>query len=92
MYARFAVVVEPLAQNNKTYGDMFYECIFICMRITLNIDDRILRKATKITGVKEKASLVRLGLEALVSLESTKRLASLGGTEKRLRFIPRRRS
>ena len=62
------------------------------MRTTLNIDDRILRKATEITGVKEKTSLVRLGLEALVSLESAKRLASLGGTEKRLRFIPRRRS
>jgi Arc/MetJ family transcription regulator len=60
------------------------------MRTTLNIDDRILRKATEITGVKEKTSLVRLGLEALVSLESAKRLASLGGTEKRLRFIPRR--
>ncbi|MBU0714272.1 MAG: type II toxin-antitoxin system VapB family antitoxin [Verrucomicrobia bacterium] len=62
------------------------------MRTTLNIDDRILRKATEITGVKEKTSLVRLGLEALVSLESAKRLASLGGTEKRLRFISRRRS
>jgi len=61
------------------------------MRTTLNIDDRILRKATGITGVKEKTSLVRLGLEALVSLESAKRLASLGGTEKRLRFISRRR-
>ena len=62
------------------------------MRTTLNIDDRILRKATEITGVKEKTSLVRLGLEALVALESAKRLASLGATEKRLRFIPRRRS
>jgi len=61
------------------------------MRTTLNIDDRILRKATEITGVKEKTSLVRMGLEALVSLESAKRLASLGGTEKRLGFIPRRR-
>jgi len=61
------------------------------MRTTLNIDDRILRKATEITGVKEKTSLVRMGLEALVSFESAKRLASLGATEKRLRFIPRRR-
>ena len=62
------------------------------MRTTLNIDDRMLRKATEITGVKEKTSLVRMGLEALVSLESAKRLASLGGTERQLRFIPRRRS
>ncbi|MDP2989546.1 MAG: type II toxin-antitoxin system VapB family antitoxin [Kiritimatiellota bacterium] len=61
------------------------------MRTTLNIDDRILRKATEITGVKEKPSLVRLGLKTLVSLESAKHLASLGGTEKRLRCITRRR-
>jgi len=51
----------------------------------------MLRKVTEITGVKEKTALVRMGLEALLSLESARRLASLGGTEKRLRFIPRRR-
>ena len=62
------------------------------MRTTLNIDDQMLRKATDLTGVTEKTSLVRMGLEALVSLESAKRLARLGGTEKRLRPIPRRRA
>ena len=62
------------------------------MRTTLNIDDGILRKAAEITGVKEKTSLVRMGLEALLSLESARRLASLGGTEKRLCVVPRRRS
>ncbi len=61
------------------------------MRTTLNIDDRILRRAADITGVKAKTSLVRMGLEALVSLESAKRLAQLGGTEKGLQAIPRRR-
>ncbi|MFH1038430.1 MAG: type II toxin-antitoxin system VapB family antitoxin [PVC group bacterium] len=61
------------------------------MRTTLNIDDRILRRAANLTGVKEKTSLVRMGLEALVSLESAKRLARLGGTEQNLRPIPRRR-
>jgi hypothetical protein len=35
------------------------------MRTTLNIDDSLLRNAAKLTGVKEKTSLVRLGLEAL---------------------------
>ncbi|MCK5165313.1 MAG: type II toxin-antitoxin system VapB family antitoxin [Desulfobacula sp.] len=62
------------------------------MRTTLNIDDRILEKASKLSGVKEKTSLVRLGLEALIALESSKRLAKLGGTEKKLNPIPRRRS
>ncbi|MFQ5827618.1 MAG: type II toxin-antitoxin system VapB family antitoxin [Candidatus Methylomirabilia bacterium] len=61
------------------------------MRTTLNIDDSLLRRAAKLTGVKEKTSLVRLGLEALVARESARRLAELGGTEKRLRPVRRRR-
>jgi len=62
------------------------------MRTTLNIEDKLIDKASKLTGVKEKTSLVRLGLEALISRESSRRLAKLGGTEKRLRAIRRRRS
>ncbi len=62
------------------------------MRTTLNIDDKILEEASKLTGIKEKTSLVRLGLEALIALESSKRLAKLGGTEKKLDSIPRRQS
>lgn len=62
------------------------------MRTTLNIDDEILEKASELTGIKEKTSLVRLGLEALIARESSKRLAKLAGTEKNLRSIPRRRS
>lgn len=62
------------------------------MRTTLNIDDSLLRDAERLTGVKEKTSLVRLGLEALIAKESARRLAALGGTEKHLRTIRRRRS
>ena len=62
------------------------------MRTTLNIDDDVLKKASRLTGIKEKTALVRLGLEALIARESSKRLAKLGGTEKDLRPIPRRRS
>lgn len=61
------------------------------MRTTLNIDENTLKKASKLTGVTEKTSLVRLGLEALIARESGRRLAKLGGTEKSLRRIPRRR-
>ncbi len=61
------------------------------MRTTLNIDDSVLQRAAKLTGVKEKTALVRLGLEALISRESARRLAELGGTEKQLRSIRRRR-
>lgn len=66
--------------------------ILMHMRTTLNIDDSLLKNAAKLTGVKEKTSLVRLGLETLIAKESARRLADLGGTEKHLRAIPRRRS
>ena len=62
------------------------------MRTTLNIDDEILEEASRLTGIKEKTALVRLGLESLIARESSKRLAGLGGTEKDLRPIPRRRT
>jgi Arc/MetJ family transcription regulator len=62
------------------------------MKTTLNIDDNLLEEASKLTGVKEKTSLVRLGLETLISQESAKRLAQLGGTEKGLKPISRRKS
>jgi len=61
------------------------------MKTTLNIDDNMLKKAARLTGITEKTSLVRLGLEALIARESARRLAELGGTEKGLRQIPRRR-
>jgi len=62
------------------------------MRTTLNIDEKILEKASRLTGISEKTALVRLGLEALIARESSRRLARLGGTEKELKAIPRRRS
>jgi len=62
------------------------------MRTTLNIEDELLARAARLTGVKEKTRLVHLGLEALIALESARRLARLGGTEKGLRAGRRRRS
>jgi len=62
------------------------------MRTTLNIDDELLERASELTGVRAKTTLVRLGLESLVALESSRRLARLGGTEKSLRLPPRRRT
>ena len=59
------------------------------MRMTLDIDDDALTKAAKLTGAREKTAIVRMELEALIALESSKRLAELGDTEKCLRAIPR---
>ncbi len=62
------------------------------MRTTLNIDDQLLSEAQRITGVTEKAALVREGLRALIERESARRLARLGGTEPQLQPVSRRQS
>ena len=61
------------------------------MRTTLNIEDNLIDKASKMTGIKEKTTLVKLGLEALIARESARRLAKLGGTQKQLKAVPRRK-
>jgi len=61
------------------------------MRTTLNIEDTLVKRASELTGIKEKTMLVKLGLEALIAKESAKRLAKLGGTQRQLKVIPRRR-
>jgi len=62
------------------------------MRTTINIDNELINKASKLTGIKEKTTLVKLGLKALIARESSKRLAKLGGSEKKLKITPRRRT
>ncbi|MGD9160281.1 MAG: type II toxin-antitoxin system VapB family antitoxin [Desulfobacteraceae bacterium] len=61
------------------------------MRTTINIEDSLIEKASRLTGINEKTSLVKLGLEALIARESSKRLAKLGGSEKNLSPVPRRK-
>jgi Arc/MetJ family transcription regulator len=71
---------------------MHISCILMHMRTTLNLDDGLLKRASELTGITEKTALLRLGLEALIARESARRLARLGGTEKGLKPIRRRRS
>ena len=66
--------------------------ILIHMKTTLNIDDELLGLASKLTGITEKTSLVRRGLESLIAMESAQRLAELGGSENHVKPIRRRRS
>jgi Arc/MetJ family transcription regulator len=61
------------------------------MKTTLNIDDKLIAQATELCGIKEKTALVRAGLEALIARESSRRLAELGGSERSLKQIRRRR-
>ena len=61
------------------------------MRTTINLDDALLNRARELSGLKERSTLLREALEALIQRESARRLARLGGTQSRLRASPRRR-
>ena len=63
----------------------------IKMRTTINLDDDLLNAAQKVSGVKERTALIHAGLQALIERESARRLARLGGSERQLKAIPRRR-
>jgi Arc/MetJ family transcription regulator len=62
------------------------------MRTTLHLDEELLREAARLSGLRRKTDLVHAGLEALIARESARRLAALGGTERRLRPVRRRRT
>jgi Arc/MetJ family transcription regulator len=66
--------------------------ILMHMRSTLNIDDRLIEEARRLTGIKEKTALIRAGLEALIAREIARRLAALGGTQPDFQAAPRRRT
>jgi hypothetical protein len=70
---------------------MHPRCILIHMRTTLNIDDDLLKRASQLSGIVEKTSLVRRGLQELIARESARRLADLGGTDKKVKSVRRRR-
>ena len=61
------------------------------MRTTLNLDDALLDKARRLTGIEERTALIHEGIRALIARESAIRLARLGGSEPRLKTISRRR-
>ena len=61
------------------------------MRTTINLDDELIQRASELTGRSEKSALVRLGLEALIAQESSRRLASLGGSDPDASSAPRHR-
>lgn len=62
------------------------------MRTTVTIDDELWAKASELSGVTERSALVREGLATLVRVESARRLAALGGSDKSATSAPRRRT
>lgn len=61
------------------------------MRTTVTLDDELVERAIELTGIKERPTLIRMALEALVAREAGRRLALLGGTMPDLEAVPRRR-
>lgn len=61
------------------------------MRTTINLDESLVEAAQKASGMKERTALIHAGLKALIERESARRLARLGGSEKKIKRVPRRR-
>jgi Arc/MetJ family transcription regulator len=62
------------------------------MRTTVALDDELVAKAQKYTGLTEKSALLREALTALVQREAARRLALLGGSDPEAELPARRRS
>ena len=62
------------------------------MRTTLALDEDLVARAQRYTGLRQKSSLVREALRALIQRESARRLARLGGSEVQAKAPRRRRT
>lgn len=62
------------------------------MRTTVNLDDELFDQAQRLLGVTERSAVLREALHALIQRESAQRLALLGGTQKHLKDVARRRA
>lgn len=61
------------------------------MSTDTDINRSLLQKAMALTGLRTRSAVLNAGLEALIARESARQLIALGGTQKKLRAIPRRR-
>lgn len=77
----------PWRMRSLWTGGMGDGCI---VRMTIDVDDRLIEEAQRITGMKERTALIEEGLRALIARESARRLARLGGSDRRAK-APRRR-
>lgn len=61
------------------------------MRTTLDLNEELLEQARKLTHIKEKTALIHEALRALIARSAQKELALLGGSQKRIKPVPRRK-
>jgi len=65
--------------------------IFVCMRTTLDLDEKLLEDAQRATGTRGKTAVIEEGLRALVQHAARRRLAALAGAIPRAKSPRRRR-
>jgi len=58
----------------------------------VTLSDDLIASAQELTGITERTELLRVGLETLIRVESARRLAALGGSDRKASAAPRRRS
>jgi hypothetical protein len=61
------------------------------MRLNLDIDNELLRKAQELSGERDATALVSEALNALIERKTARRLVRLGGSDAGLETIRRRR-
>lgn len=57
----------------------------------MTLDDDLLTEAAELTGITERTQLLRTALTTLIAAESARRLAALGGSDKKATAASRRR-
>ena len=62
------------------------------MRTTVTLDEEIVAKAVKLTGIEERSVLVREAMETLVRIENGRLLAALDGSDPQAQAAPRHRN
>jgi Arc/MetJ family transcription regulator len=61
------------------------------MRTTITLDDELVERAQRMTGINDKSTLLKTALTRMVQQEAAKRLIQLGGSDPDAKAAPRRR-
>lgn len=61
------------------------------VRITVMLEDDLIKTAQLYMGIKQKSALIQTALTQLIEREAGRRLAAMGGTMPELKEVPRRR-
>jgi hypothetical protein len=61
------------------------------MRTTLDLNEELIEQARTLTKIKEKTTLIHEALRLLISRAAQSELAIMGGSQKKLKYIPRKK-